>query len=128
MNVKEWAVATGVSYATARRRHGAGALRVPSYRLGRLIMVGEPVTGAVADAGQVVVYARVPSADQEPDLDGQAAQAATWATGHRHPFARFGTEYVEAAPTAEGHRLLVVEPANRAGRAVEAATGADEPA
>lgn len=69
MNLKEWAAVTGISYATARRRYESGTLPVPTYRLGRLIMVGEPVTGAVADVGQVVVYARFWSADQEADLD-----------------------------------------------------------
>jgi len=44
-------------------------LPVPTYRIGRLIMVGDPVTGAPAETGQTVVYARVSSADQKPDLD-----------------------------------------------------------
>ena len=149
MNLKEWAAATGISYATARRRYESGTLPVPTYRLGRLIMVGEPVTGAVAGAEQVVVYARVSSADQKADLDRQVARVTTWATGqrltvsrvvaevgsalnghrkkflsllrdptvsvivveHRDRFARFGAEYVEAALTAQGRRLLVVDPA-----------------
>jgi predicted site-specific integrase-resolvase len=81
VNLKEWAAATGVSYATARRRYEAGTLPVATYRLGRLIMVGEPVTGAVADAGQVVVYVRVSSADQRADLDRQVARVTMWATG-----------------------------------------------
>ena len=192
MNLKEWAAATGVSYVTARRQYAAGALPVPTYRLGRLIMVGEPVIGATADAGQVVVYARVSSADQQADLDRQVARVTTWATGqnlavsrvvtevgsalnghrkkflallrdpvmttivveHRDRFARFGAEYVEAALVAQGRRLLVVDPAemdddlvgdvteiltslcarlygrrgaaNRASRAVAAATAEDE--
>lgn len=154
-------------------------------------MVGEPVTGATADAGQIVVYARVSSADQRPDLDRQVARVTTWATsqglavervvtevgsalnGHctkflsllrdpavttivverRDRFARFGAEYVEAALSAQGRRLLVVDPAevdddlvrdmteiltslcarlygrraaaNRARRAIEAATDPD---
>ncbi|MEQ4302642.1 IS607 family transposase [Plantactinospora sp. B6F1] len=149
MNLKEWAAATGVSYATARRRYESGTLPVPTYRLGRLIMVGEPLTGAAPDTGLTVVYARVSSADQKPDLDRQVARATTWATGrhlavsrvvtevgsaldghrekflallrdpqvstivveHRDRFARFGAEYVEAALTAQGRRLLVVDPA-----------------
>jgi predicted site-specific integrase-resolvase len=194
VNLKEWAAATGVSYATARRRYEAGTLPVPSYRMGRLIMVGEPVTGAPAAAvGQVVVYARVSSADQEADLDRQVARVTVWATGqslavsrvvtevgsalnghrkkflgllrdpavstivveHRDRFARFGAEYVEAALAAQGRRLLVVDPAgvdddlvrdvteiltslcarlygrraaaDRAGRAVAAATAAEDP-
>lgn len=75
---------------------------------------------------------------------------------HRDRFARFGAEYVEAALSAQGRRLLVVDPAevdddlvrdvteiltslcarlygrraavNRAQRAVTAATGPDQPA
>jgi predicted site-specific integrase-resolvase len=194
VNLKEWAAATGIAYVTARRQYAAGTLPVPTYRLGRLIMVGEPVTGGTANAGQVVVYARVSSADQKADLDRQVARVTTWATGqrlpvsrvvtevgsalnghrkrflallrdpdvstivveHRDRFARFGAEYVEAALTAQGRRLLVVDPAevdddlvrdvteilislcarlygrraaaNRARRAIEAATKADGPA
>jgi predicted site-specific integrase-resolvase len=71
VNVKEWAAVTGISYATARRRYESGTLPVPVYRLGRLIMVGEPVIGVSTDAGQTVVYARVSSAGQKPDLDRQ---------------------------------------------------------
>ena len=147
--MKEWAAATGIAYVTARRQYAAGTLPVPTYRLGRLIMVGEPVTGRAEDAGQVVVYARVSSADQKTDLDRQVARVTTWATGqrlsvdrvvtevgsalnghrkkflgllrdpnvativveHRDRFARFGAEYVEAALSARGRRLLVVDPA-----------------
>jgi predicted site-specific integrase-resolvase len=92
VNLKEWAAATGVSYATARRRYEAGTLPVPSYRLGRLIMVGEPVTGAVARDHQVVVYARVSSADQRADLDRQVARVTTWSTGRHLTVARVVTE------------------------------------
>jgi predicted site-specific integrase-resolvase len=112
-------------------------------------MVGEPLTGAAPDVGRVVVYARVSSADQKPDLDRQVARMTVWATGqglavdqvvsevgsaldghrkkflallrdpsvstivveHRDRFARFGAEYVEAALSAQGRRLLVVDPA-----------------
>jgi predicted site-specific integrase-resolvase len=83
VNLKEWAAATGVSYVTARRLYAAGALPVPTYRLGRLIMVGAPLTGAAQGAGRAVVYARVSSADQKPDLDRQVARVTMWATG-RH--------------------------------------------
>ncbi|MFG1955890.1 IS607 family transposase [Micromonospora sp. NPDC048830] len=83
MNLKEWAAATGVSYVTARRQYAAGTLPVPTYRLGRLIMVGEPLTGAAPDTGKTVVYACVSSAEQQSDLDRQVARVAVWATG-RH--------------------------------------------
>ena len=97
----------------------------------------------------MVVYARVSSADQRPDLDRQVARVTAWATGqhlavervvtevgsalngrrrkflaplgdpavstivveHRDRFARFGAEYVEAALSAQGRTLLVVDPA-----------------
>jgi predicted site-specific integrase-resolvase len=149
VNLKDWAASTGIAYITARRQYAAGTLPVPTYRIGRLIMVGEPVTGAVTDAGQVVVYAGVSSAGQKPDLDRQVARVTAWATGQRHSvsrvvtevgsavdgdrgkflallrdpsvstivvehrdrFARFGAEYVEAALSAQGRRLLVVDPA-----------------
>ncbi|MEU5940854.1 IS607 family transposase [Micromonospora sp. NPDC047548] len=101
MNLKEWAAATGVSYATARRRYEAGTLPVPSYRLGRLIMVGEPVTGATAGSGQVVVYACVSSADQRPDLDRQVARVTMWATGQCLAVSRVVTEVGSAL---NGHR------------------------
>ncbi|MFG3604704.1 IS607 family transposase [Micromonospora chersina] len=92
MNLKEWAAATGISYVTARRQYAAGTLPVATYRLGRLIMVGEPVTGAAPDAGQVVVYARVSSAGQKADLDRQVARVTMWATGRRLGVDRVVTE------------------------------------
>lgn len=101
MNLKEWAAATGVSYATARRRYEAGTLPVPTYRLGRLIMVGEPLTGAAPDAGQTVVYARVSSAGQKADLDRQVARVTVWATGQHLAVSRVVTE---VGSTLNGHR------------------------
>jgi predicted site-specific integrase-resolvase len=148
VNLKEWAASQGVAYITARRQYAAGTLPVPTYRLGRLIMVGQPLAAAPKD-GQVVVYARVSSAEQRANLDRQVARVTTWATGqklpvsrvvtevgsalnghrkkflallrdpfaqtivveHRDRIARLGAEYVEAALTAQGRRLLVVDPA-----------------
>lgn len=147
MNLKEWAATQGVSYATARRWYFGGRLPVPAYQAGRLIVIGEPTPAT--PTGATVVYARVSSADQRPDLDRQVARVAEWATGqhlsidrvvtevgsalngrrrkflallrdpkvstilveHRDRFARFGAEYVEAALSAQGRRLLVVDPA-----------------
>jgi predicted site-specific integrase-resolvase len=101
VNLKEWAAATGVSYVTARRQYVAGTLPVPTYRLGRLIMVGEPLTGAAPDAGQVVVYARVSSADQKADLDRQVARVTMWVTGQHLAVDRVVTEVGSAL---NGHR------------------------
>ena len=120
---------------------------MPAYQVDRLIIIGEPVRPDTT-TGQTVVYARVSSADQRPDLDRQVARVAGWATGRhlsvdrvvtevgsalnghrrkflallrdpmvstilvarRDRFARFGAEYVEAAMSASGRRLLVVDP------------------
>lgn len=101
VNLKEWAAATGISYATARRRYESGTLPVPVYRLGRLIMVGEPLTGATIEAGQTVVYACVSSADQKPDLDRQVARVTVWATGQGLAVDRVVTEVGSAL---NGHR------------------------
>jgi len=189
VNLKEWAAREGVHHVTAYRWFREGKLPVPARRAGRLILV-DPAATEPAAQGVTVVYARVSSADQKPDLDRQVARVTTWATGqhltvsrvvtevgpalngrrkkflvllrdpavstivveHRDRFARFGAEYVEAALSAQGRRLLVVDPvevdddlvrdvteiltslcarlygrraaANRAGRAVAAATSA----
>ncbi|WP_433224038.1 IS607 family transposase [Dactylosporangium sp. CS-047395] len=148
-DLKGWVAVSGISYATARRRDESGTLPVSAHRLGRLIMVGEPVTGTTAGTGQIVVDARVSSADQQVDLDRQVARVTEWTTGrrpgvdrvvtevgsalnghsrkvlallrdpavstilveHRDRFARFCAEYVSAALTAQGRRLLIVGPA-----------------
>lgn len=107
VNLKEWAAATGVSYATARRRYESGTLPVPSYRLGRLIMVGEPLTGATTGVGQTVVYARVSSADQKPDLDRQVARVTMWATGRKLGVDRVVTE-VGSALNGQSKKFLAL--------------------
>jgi predicted site-specific integrase-resolvase len=147
VNLKEWAVQQGVGYATARRWFTDGKLPVPARRVGGLILVDE--SAPHAGTGTTVVYARVSSADQRPDLDRQVSRATTWAAGqgiavgcvvtevgsaldgerrkflallrdpamttivveHRDRFTRFGSGYIEAALSAPGRRLLVVDPA-----------------
>ena len=81
----------GVAYVTARRRYEAGKLPVPAYRVGRLIMVGNPLPTAVG-GGMTVVYARVSSADQRADLDRQVARVTAWATGQHLAVSRVVTE------------------------------------
>jgi predicted site-specific integrase-resolvase len=193
VNLKEWAEREGVHHVTAYRWFREGKLPVPARRAGRLILV-DPAATQPAPAGVSVVYARVSSADQKPDLDRQVSRVTAWTTGqgmtvgrvvtevgsalnghrrkflallrdpavstivveHRDRFARFGAEYVEAALSAQGRRLLVVDPAevdedlvrdvteiltslcarlygwrgaaNRARRAVQAVTSGDAPA
>lgn len=90
MNLKEWAVSQGISYATARRWYEAGKLPVPAYQAGRLIVIGEP--SPAVSPGVAVVYARVSSADQEADLDRQVARVTAWATGQGVTVGRVVTE------------------------------------
>jgi putative resolvase len=191
VKLAEWARRNGVHPQTAYRWFREGTMPVPARRLPS----GTIMVDVVGDdtQGQVVVYARVSSADQRADLDRQVARVTTWVTGqdmavsrvvtevgsalngrrktflgllrdpnvttivveHRDRFARFGAEYVEAALAAQGRRLLVVDPAevdddlvrdvteiltglcvrlygrraaaNRASRAVAAATAEDLP-
>jgi putative resolvase len=190
VKLAEWARRNGVHPQTAYRWFREGAMPVPARRLPSGTIMVEVTDDA--RQGQVVVYARVSSADQRADLDRQVARVTAWVTGrdmavarvvtevgsalngrgkkflgllrdpavstivveHRDRFARFGAEYVEAALAAQGRRLMVVDPAevdddlvrdvteiltslcarlygrgaaaNRASRAVAAATTKDE--
>jgi len=81
VNLKQWAERQGVSYVTARRWFAAGTLPVQARRVGGLILVGDTEHAVSDDAGSAVVYARVSSADQKPDLDRQVARVTAWATG-----------------------------------------------
>jgi len=89
VNLKEWAAANGVGYSTARQWFLDGKLPVPARRVGGLILVDEP---APPVAGLTVVYARVSSADQKPDLDRQVARVTVWATGQGRAVDRVVTE------------------------------------
>jgi putative resolvase len=148
MKLAEWARRNGVHPQTAYRWFREGTMPVPARRLpSGTIMVDLAET--TEEDEMVVVYARVSSADQKPDLDRQVARTTTWATGqnmtvsrvvtevgsalnghckrflallrdptvstivveHRDRFARFGAEYIEAALSAQGRRLLVADPA-----------------
>ncbi|MCW3819189.1 IS607 family transposase [Micromonospora sp. DR5-3] len=107
MNLKEWAASQGIAYVTARRQYAAGTLPVPTYRLGRLIMVGEPLPAASARVERVVVYARVSSVDQRADLDRQVARVVTWATGQSLPVSQVVTE-VGSALNGQGKKFLAL--------------------
>jgi predicted site-specific integrase-resolvase len=73
---------------------------VPARKVGGLVLVGDPAVPAAA-RGQTVVYARVSSADQKPDLDRQVARVTEWATGRGLPVDRVVTEVGSAL---SGHR------------------------
>lgn len=90
MHLKQWADRQGVSYSTARRWFTAGKLPVPARRVGGLILVGEPA--GPEPAGMTAVYARVSSADQRADLDGQVARVVVWAAAEGLAVGRVVTE------------------------------------
>ena len=77
MNLAEWAESQGIARVTAYRWFRDGKLPVPARKVGGLILVDVPDD---AFKGQTVVYARVSSADQKPDLDRQVARVTEWAT------------------------------------------------
>ncbi len=146
MNLAEWAESQGIARVTAYRWFHQGKLPVRARKIGGLILVDAPED---TPKRQTVVYARVSSADQKPDLDRQVARVTEWATSqeisvdrvvtevgsalnghrrkflallgdpcvsriiveHRDRFARFAVEYVEAALSAQGRELIVVDPA-----------------
>jgi predicted site-specific integrase-resolvase len=100
VNLKEWAAGNGISYATAREWHRTGKLPVSARKVGGLILVGD-LADVPASSGTTVVYARVSSADQRPDLDRQVARVTEWATGQHLPVDRVVTEVGSAL---NGHR------------------------
>lgn len=77
----EWARREGVAYITAWRCWNEGKLPVPARKAGRLILVDAPEPGQ----GRTVVCARVCSADQKPDLDGQIARVVAWCRNQSVP-------------------------------------------
>jgi len=99
VRLREWAQREGVAYITAWRWWNEGKLPVPARKVGKLILVDvpEPVRG------RTIVYARVSSADQKPDLDGQVARVVAWCGGRSLPVDGTVTEIGPAA--AAGTRL-----------------------
>jgi putative resolvase len=76
MKLSEWAERQGIHYMTAWRWWKAGKLPVPAYQTpSGSIMVELPGS----QPGRAVIYARVSSHDQRPDLDRQIARATRWA-------------------------------------------------
>jgi len=77
VKLSEWAERQGVHYMTAWRWWKAGKLPVPAYQTASgSIIVELPHS----QPGRTVLYARVSSHDQRPDLDRQVARVTRWAT------------------------------------------------
>lgn len=86
---------------TAYRWFRAGKLPVKARKVGGLILIDDDTAAAAGLPEQVVVYARVSSADQRSDLDRQVARVTTWATGQGMSVSRVVTEVGSAL---NGHR------------------------
>ena len=100
MNLAAWAERSGVARVTAYRWFRAGLLPVPARKVGRLILVDQPIGEAVPRA-RTAVYARVSSADQNSELDRQVARVTAWATAEKIPVDKVVTEVGSAL---NGHR------------------------
>ena len=101
MDLKEWARGQGIHPVTAYRWFRDGKLPVPTHRVGGL-SVGRVVTevGSALNGKRPRFLALL-----------RDESVTTIVVEHRDRFARFGSEYVEAALSAPGRRLLVVDPA-----------------
>ncbi|WP_075735758.1 recombinase family protein [Streptomyces acidiscabies] len=124
MNLAEWARAQGVAPRTAYRWFREGTLPVPAERVGpRTILVNIDVNTAPSVTGGVGLYARVSSHDRKADLDRQTARLSEWAARAGHKVVRVESEIADPTVTA-----VVVEHKDRLGRTnvelVEAALSA----
>ncbi len=145
--MSEWAEQEGIHYQTAWKWFRDGKLPVPATRTPSGTILVEVPRVAGQGGAKVVLYARVSSHDQQPDLDRQVARMPEWATAramavrevvvevgsgmngrrrklsrlladaaattivveHRDRLARFGVEHLEAALSAQGRKIVVVD-------------------
>ena len=101
MNLKEWARGQGIHPMTGYRWFRDGKLPVLAHRVESL-----SVSRVVTEVGSALNSKRLRFLALLRD-----ESVTTIVVEHRDRFARFGSEYVEAALSAQGRRLLVVDPA-----------------
>jgi putative resolvase len=130
VNLTEWARAHDVHPQTAYRWFRQGTLPVPAVRVGPRTILVNPQAPPATQAGGVGLYARVSSHDQRADLERQVETEVGSGTNgarskvrrlladptvtiivveHRDRLARMNAELVEAALSAHGRRLVVVD-------------------
>jgi predicted site-specific integrase-resolvase len=100
MNLAAWAERNGVARVTAYRWFRAGLLPVSARRVGRLVLVDEPI-GEAGLRARTAVYARVSSAGQKADLDRPVARVTAWATDQQVTVDKV---VVEVGSALNGHR------------------------
>jgi putative resolvase len=81
MKLSAWAKANGLAYKTAWRMWRDGRLPIPAEQLPTGTVIVHPPPAPAAEA--VALYARVPSADQEADLERQLGRLADHASRER---------------------------------------------
>ncbi|WP_046471924.1 IS607 family transposase [Allosalinactinospora lopnorensis] len=90
MRLSEWAARNGVHYQTAWRWARDGKMPVPVTRTETGVWLVHE--GEASCDGRVVVYCRVSSADQKPDLDRQVARVVQEATAQGFTVSEVVTE------------------------------------
>ena len=91
----------------------AGMSPVPAVQLptGTILVQDAGIAPAGGSSGVSALYVRVSSADQKAGLKRLLSDpgVSTIVVEHRERLARFGVEYIEAALTAQGQRLVAAE-------------------
>ncbi|WP_298335215.1 IS607 family transposase [Ferrimicrobium sp.] len=100
MNSADWALSQGIHPQTAYRWYRTSKMPVPAPKVGQLMLVGD-LESEDPKHGSSVIYARVSSSDQKPDLDRQVARVLAFAAEHRYSLERVVTEVGSAL---NGHR------------------------
>lgn len=124
MKLSDWARQNGITYKTAWLWWKRGKLPVPARQMPTgMIIVDVP---AREGATNVVLYARVSSADQKADLDRQVARLATFASEQGLRVAKVVAEVggglngdlegLLAALRSPGYGVIVVEHRDRLAR------------
>jgi len=112
MKLSAWAKANGLTYKTAWRMWRDGRLPIPAEQLPTgTVIVHPPQAPAV---GSAAIYARVPSADQQGDLERQLGRLAEYASREHLSVIR---SVSEIGSGLNGHRAevlrLLADPAVR---------------
>ncbi len=104
MNLRDWALSQGIHPQTAYRWYRTEKSPVPAPKVGQLILVGD-LASEDPKHGSSVIYVRVSSSDQKPDLDRQVARVLAFATEHGYSVDRVVTE-VGSALNGHGRKVL----------------------
>ena len=107
MNLTDWAHARGVQVTAACRWYWEGALPVPAWKAGRLILVSPGTAADPCRQGGAGLYARVSSPARGADLGRRVARLPSWAGQVGLPVVRAGAGSGMTGAGARARRLLV---------------------